>query len=304
MENTIAIEEIQESKSKRVLKTISWGLFALFCLLFFTLLRIPQTKITATLLGMVNQELAPMGYALSADEGKIKMGLGLYYELNGVKVIKTATQKALSFSKLELHPSIIAAIQGKFGGNIAVEEGEGRIHGSVYLKNQKPEADLKVESLNLGRIGVLPFLNPDLQGTAEVKGSIQIGEQSGQIGLELTRIALDETKIQGFQIPRIALATGALDIDIAQPNVKIKTFRLGRAAASDDLYASLKGDVKLAPYIDSSEANLRVELSLSPKLQQSFSLLDALLGQMKQKDGSYKFKLIGPLNASMPQPDT
>jgi type II secretion system protein N len=303
MENTEDISvSLEEPSKNRILRRVTWVFFAIFCLLFFVLIKIPQSKINLTILSRINQQLEPMGYSLSADRGELGLAWGLNYTLEGVKILKTANQRSLSFTKLRLAPAFIPLIQGKLGADILLEEGEGSLKGSVVAKNQELEASLTIQALNLGRIGLLPFLT-DFDGSAEANGTLEFHKNAGNAKIDLTKIVFDEAKIQGFAVPKIQISQGNIDLEFDPKKATLRTFKLGKKGPTDDLNVSASGDLKIASMIENSDLNVKVQLSLSQKLLTSFSLIDAFLGSMKQTDGSYKFKLQGPLMGAMPMAD-
>ena len=293
---------VVERPQQRTLRAIAWVLFTVLCLMFFVLIKIPQAKVTLTLLANINQQLEPAGYSLSADRGDLGMLWGVNYTLSGVKITKNDTGRSLSFAKLRISPAFIPLFSGKIGADILLEEGEGKVSGHVVTQKQEIEADVTIDALNLGRIGLIPFLT-DFDGSAEAKGTFTLAKGAGTVKLELSKLVFDEAKIQGFAIPRIAVTGGSVDLDFDPKKVNIRKFSLGKSSPSDDLNLSATGDVKLSPQFENSDLNVHTKLSLSPKLLQSFSLIDAFLGAMKQPDGSYKFKLQGPVMGAMPLPD-
>lgn len=301
MENTTALEnEVPQKQS--VLKKMIWILFTLFCLLFFIIVKIPKTKINNYLLAEINRNLEPSGYQLSADKGDLGIGFGIHYTMNGVRVLKLANNRPLSFQKLTLTPSLFAIISGKVGADFLLEEGDGKVTGKVMLIQQEVEADLTIDSLNLGRIGLIPFLT-DFEGSAEAKGDIHFQKNAGSVKLELSKIIFDEAKVQGFPLPKIQVSSANIDVDFDSKKCAIKTLKLGKKAPSDDLNATVTGSIKLAPFLENSELSLKVLFSMSERILPSFSLVEAFLGPMKQPDGSFKFKLEGPAMNTMPTPD-
>jgi type II secretion system protein N len=255
----------------------------------------------------------PMGIQATAEEGHIELGWGLKYEMSDVRLTQLNTQKVLKFSRLEVEPDIIVPLlQGKLGVRFALEEGTGSIRGKLKAKGDSIDADIELDKLNLGRMGILPFAI-DLDGTGDLRGSIALSGSladpetlSGSIKLNLSKILIDAQKFKGFDIPRTSISDGAFDIEIAAGKATFNTARLGKPGGTDDFQGSAAGEIKLAKVLDRSEANLKLKFGFSDHYRQekTISLLDSLLGMFKKPDGSFGVRLNGPLSSVQPSPDT
>lgn len=301
----------ETSLAGSILRWIGFSVFFLSALICFTLVKVPQAKIHGWILGTLNQQMNPMGMSISADEGKIALGLGLRYEMSGVRITKVMSQKSLRFSRLEVAPAFLPLLQGKLGVTFTLEEGSGVISGIFLTRGEDFETTINIENLNLGRMGVLPTL-ADVEGTAEIKGVIEImgtinqpSSFNGKIELNLAKIVIDNQKISGFQIPRTAISDGVININIGAGKANFNSFRLGKPGGIDDMNATLSGDVKLMKIIDSSEANLKVKFGFADRyrLEKTISLMDSLLGMFKLPDNTFAMKLVGPLYSIQPTPD-
>ncbi len=297
------------STAKKVFSFAAWSIFALICLIFFTVIKVPQAKIHNYVVGMLNQQLAPSLIQFSADEGQINIGLGVSYVMSGVKLTKTDSGKVLRLHQIEVSPSLIALAQGRLGSHFTIEEGSGRLTGHFYTQGEEMDAEFETDGINLGKIGVLPF-SAGMEGTAEVKGSVKIqgnmrsmSSLNGSVQLNLAKIVIDQQAFKGFNLPRLAVADGIVQIDLQSGKALFRSVRLGKAGGSDDLFTSFEGDIKLGRTAEASELNLKGKLGFSKTVLNSFVLLDALLGSMKTPDGTYAFKLVGPAMGTMPIPD-
>ncbi|MBC7385759.1 MAG: type II secretion system protein GspN [Cryobacterium sp.] len=289
------------------------GLTFLFfiSLIVFTAVKVPQSKIHGWIVGTLNQQMAPLGMQVTTDEGHLSLGLGLKYEMTGVRITKMLNQKTIKFTRLEVAPSILPLLSGKLGGTFRLEESAGVVSGKVLTHGEEFDATLNIENVNLGRMGILPFL-ADVEGTADVKGTVEIngvGPQTssyaGKIELNLAKIVVDNQKLGGFEIPRTSIADGVVNIAIGGGKATVNSFRLGKAGGTDDLNATLSGDVKLMKMLDASDANLKLKVGFSDRYKQekTISVLDSLLGMFKLADGTFAMKFMGPLYAAQPSPD-
>jgi len=312
MASDITVEATEESRGGNILRFLGFGVLFLVCLTVFTLVKIPQPKIHAWILGTLNQQMNPMGIQATAEEGHIEIGFGLRYEMTGIRLTMVDTQKVLKFARLEVAPNIIGPLlQGKLGANFRLEEGSGSITGEIKARGDEFDADIQIESLNLGRMGILPFA-AGLDGTADLKGSISLSGSpsavtgmTGKVNLTLAKIVIDAQKFKGFDIPRTSMADGVFDIDIGGGKATLSSARLGKAGATDDFQGSAIGEIKLNKAVDASEANLKLKFGFSEHYRQekTISLLDSLLGMFKKPDGSFGLRLTGPLYAMQPSPD-
>jgi type II secretion system protein N len=293
------------------LRWLGWSFFFFSLLTVFTLVKIPQSKIQGWIVGTLNQQLAPAGIQISAEEGRIALGLGLSYEMSGVRLTKVSNQKSLKFSRLEVAPSILVPLlQGKVGGRFRLEEGSGSISGQVLVKGEDLEVNVTIEGMNLGRMGILPFA-ADVEGTADVRGSVelignpaQVATLSGKIDLAVAKLTVDAQKIAGFDIPRTSISDGTVILNIGSGKATVTSLRLGKAGGADDLFGTITGDVKLNRVMESSELNLKVKFGFSDRYRQekTISLVDSLMGGFKTPDGTFSMNFQGPAYGAAPLP--
>ncbi len=246
---------------------------------------------------------------LMADEGSIGFGPSLQYEMTGIKVTKSSNNKILILSKVTLSPAFRGLLEGKRGADFKVEEGAGAIEGSVFIKGEDFDAKVNLQGLNFGRMGALPFFT-GFEGTLELRGDVELrGNQKslssfeGMTKLTLSRIRLDEQSFMGFKIPLVNIAEGAINTSISNGRANLTDVHLGKFGGADDLQLNAGGGVKLGRMAYDSELDLKVKLGLSKPLLSAFSLIDMILGPMKQPDGTYAFKYAGNINSARPEID-
>lgn len=308
-ETTTPIEE-EVSRAKKVISFIGWSIFFFLFLISFTVLKMPQDKIHRWVIGTLNQQVSMMGMQISADEGSIGFGPSLQYEMKGIKVSKFATNKVLVLSKLSISPAFRGLLEGKLGADIKIEEGSGLIEGSVFIKGQDMDLKLDIQGVNLGRIGALSFFT-GLEGTLELRGDIDLrgNTQSlssfeGTTKLLLSRIRIDEQMFRGFQIPLLNIADGAINTSFSSGRLNLSDVRLGKLGGTDDLKLVAGGSIKLGQYIYNSDLDLKMKLGISKPLPSSYTvIIDMILGPMKQPDGTFAFKLSGPIESARPEAD-
>ena len=73
-----------QSKFIRTIKNVGWIFFGVFCLVIFTILKLPEDRIKNYVQGTVASMLAPKGIVFTADKGYISIGWGISYVMKGV----------------------------------------------------------------------------------------------------------------------------------------------------------------------------------------------------------------------------
>lgn len=301
--------EEEVSKARKVLSFLSWSFLFLFLLILFTVIKMPQDRVHHYLMGTLNQQLSQMGMQIAADEGGIGFGSFLQYELKGIKLTKSATGKTLSLSEMTVSPALRGLVEGKLGADFKIEEGSGLVEGSFFSKGEDIDGNIHLQGINLGRLGALPFF-AGMEGTAEIRGDIEfrgnsksLSSMEGMTKLYLSRIRLDEQNFMGFKIPAVTISDGSINTIISSGKMNLSDVHLGKIGGSDDLQFVTNGSLKLGKYVYDTDLDLKMKLGLSKPLLSAFSIIDMILGPMKQPDGSYAFKLMGNINAVRPEID-
>ncbi|MCM2324116.1 MAG: type II secretion system protein GspN [Oligoflexia bacterium] len=304
-----ALESAAPSRLRRLLKTAGWTLFALFCLVSFTILKLPEDRIRNFVHGTISNVLADYGIGFSASEGHISIGLGLSYVMKDVKLTPPPPAMPARLKSVTFSPSFLPLLTGRLGGTLRIDQDKGSLKADVTAKKQEFSVSLDARSFDSGAAGILPLtaeLNGSflLSGTGELRGDPNIPSTlQGQVALDLSRIVIDAQTIAGFSVPRLAISEGRLDAEIDRGKAKIKTLRLGKKGnPSEDFQGSVTGEMTLGRSWPSSTLNLKADFALSQTILKSFSLLEALLGMAKRPDGSYAYSIAGPLTAPIPTP--
>lgn len=294
----------EESPSRfvKIARLTSWIVFSIFCLVLFTILKLPEDRLRQFIQGTIARELGQQGIGFRVNQGKVSIGLGISYVMKEVTLTFQDSGKTTKIDELTVAPSILPLLLGKMGGRVSLENAGGSLQGKVALSNNEMDISFKTKDLNLGKLGV--FDMGGVQGSAVTTGSGSIEGNSnipstltGDVNLNLKSIVIDQQSILGFSIPRLSISNGDLELDVSKGKAKIVKLQLGKPGSSDDIQATVSGDILLGRNWDTSTMDLKITLRLSDQLRRSFALLDALLGSMKQPDGSYAMRLSGPLTS-------
>jgi type II secretion system protein N len=300
----------------RSLKQIIWAVFALACLITFTLLKLPEDRVRAYVQGSINEALANQGITLSAAQSYMSIGLGLTYTMKDVTLSFPQPSEPAKLDQMSVSPSLVSLIMGNISGNATVlTQGAGKLTASFSFP-RAPKAgstpvslDIDLQQIDLGSLGVLRIA-AGMQGGAVVNGNVVLkGDVSvpstleGHTHLDLTHVVLDAQNIMGFSLPRLAVSEGKADISFEKNKMLFKTLKLGKGP-SDDIRATITGDLTLGHSWSQSTLNAKADFSLSDTILKSpsLALVGALLSQGKMPDNSYSYKLVGPINNLMPTP--
>jgi type II secretion system protein N len=291
-----------ESKLKRGLRTAGWIVFGLFCLIVFTLLKLPGDRIQAYVQGMISAQLAPRGIGFTAEKGYISIGWGVSYVMKDITLTPPPPYPPAKLDKVAVTPSILPMILGYQGGSFALIQGDSKLTGSFSMKGPSVSASFDAKGLDLGKTGALALLGVKaggiVTGKASFSGDLSVPSTlNGDVNLSLSKVVLDPQTLVFVNIPRVAISEGKIEVTADRGKATIKSVRLGKPGSADDLQGTLSGDIMLGRNWDSSTLNAKANFKLSEPLMKSLILLDAFLGPGKQGDGSYSLTLTGPLTA-------
>lgn len=304
------------SRSGRILKITGWTGFIVACLLIFTLFKMPDQKIRLYIQGTLAQALATKGIILTAKESSLSYLFGPKFEMRDVVLTLPAPQAPAKIDRITLSPSLLSLLFGKLGGKVKIIAGDGEADIVFKMKrtsdakaSQDFDLDYDLQRFHLGRTGAF-MLATDIAGSAIVTGSGHLkgdfnlpSSWQGELQFQFSKINLDAQTIQGFAIPHLSASEATVDLVFENAKANIKTFKLGKTGnTADDLIGQLTGEVVLAQSWATSQTKAKANFSISQNIMKSFVLLDAILGQAKQPDGTFSYELTGPLVALTPNP--
>ncbi|MEO5970985.1 MAG: type II secretion system protein GspN [Bdellovibrionia bacterium] len=309
----ISEPEIVLSPAKRIGRLVGWISFGFLCLIFFTLLKLPEDRIKAYIDGNIAAVLAERGISFTATEGRLSFLFGLSYAMKDITLNFPPPSTPVHIDKLEISPSILPLLFSTYSGKMWIGNGKGELSGSFSLKKTQFSLSYKSKKLELQKLGILPYV-AGVQVAATVDGSgtfsgdsANLSSLEGEAALTLTQISLEPQSIAGFSVPQLSVSDAIAEIKADKGKAVIKSFRIGKPSPSksgvvDDIQGAIAGDITLAKQLEASQINLKLHFTFSENIMKSFVLLDALLGAGKQPDGSYSFVLTGPLMSPIPAP--
>jgi type II secretion system protein N len=297
------------SKLRTTLSFIAWCSFGFSCLVFFTVLKLPDDRLKEIIQGNIAAALAPKGITMTTGKSAITIFPRVSYTMSDVTLNFPPPQAPAHIDRIEVGPSLASLFSGKLGASVAIENGDGSMSMLAAFRGTRIGIKFNADKMDIGKIGILPTL-ANLTGSLVVtgKGSISadtnaLNQTDGEMQLALSHIVIDSQAISGFNIPKISISQGKLDMDMNQGRGVIKILSLGQpTSATDDIKANFSGDLNLGKDVQASTINVRGIFSFSTTILKSLSLIEMILQPYKQPDGNYSCKLAGSLLSPNPSP--
>lgn len=309
----LLIQQPRMSRAQRALRTVGWSGFAIFCLIVFTVLKVPEHRLKNFIQGSIASALASKGVTFRAAESSISFIFGVTYEMKDVVLSPPPPQPAVRIDRIRVSPSLFSLLLGRMGGTVKLEQGDGDLKASFAVKNAADGSaefslSFQAKDINLTRLGALPIAagvqgGMVMSGEGSVAGDLNVPSTlTGDVKLQLSRVVIEQQAIMGFSIPRVAIADGNAELALGQSKATIRAFRLGKPGGADDLNATLSGEVVLGNSWNTSNLNLKARFGLSQAAAKSFGFFLTLLDAGKQTDGSYAYNITGPMRMPTPTP--
>ena len=296
------------SRLKKVLRGLGWVGLTLGLLVLFTWIKLPDDKIKNYIAGRINSELSFKGISLTAAESEISLLMGLTYTMKNVVISFPQPTPSVKFDRLEVSPSLFGFLLKKISASVKIKNGESTLRAVFSLKDTKGNVRLKLEDVELSKLGILAYL-ADLKMGAVVTGEADLNGDffvpntlAGTAKFIFKKITLDSQPIVGFLIPKLVISGGEFEANLDQSKALIKTLILGKTGSNDDIAATVTGEMTLGKTWGSSVLNTKAKFSMSDTIHQTLPFLGAILGPAKQSDGSFAYLLTGTLDNIVPTP--
>ena len=295
------------SRSKRIFQLLGWSVFTLFALTVFTLLKLPDDRIRATIENSLSTILANRGITLQSEESQLSLIFGPEYQMKKVTLTSSLPPQTMKIDEVRLSPSLLPLLIGKWGGTTHLTQGTGKLKLSGSVRNTQTFFQIDGEKFDLGATGILSIALGvqanaifDGQGIADVDTN-DLSTLEANLHGQLSQLVIDPQIIAGFRIPKLTISEAVFDLKTEKGKLILSSVKLGKTGQlQDDIQAQASGEITLGKTLDSSTLNIKVKFSLSENVLKSFVILDAILSSGKQPDGSYLFTLKGPLLSPVP----
>ncbi len=261
-------------------------------LFLFSVLKIPEQKVSSYLSGVLQSALDPLGIYLIPKETHFSVLKGLQLEYIDPE-LELPDLTRVRLDRIKISPSFKLLLKAMVGGKIQLEQGSGYLVIHAGQRGSQFRFEFDAQDLNLDRLGVLAFA-ADLKGSMIASGHGQLSgtleDPMGLIGpvdVQLKGIELGEQNIHGFQIPEMKIADGVVRAELGGGKINLLETRLGKPKTKDDLALAVTGSVQLDRVINRSKVDLQVLLGLSDRVKPKFAMLDTFLANNKMADGQF-----------------
>jgi type II secretion system protein N len=316
-----------ESRSRRGLRTGLWILFALVSFVTFTILKLPTERLEATATQQINDGMQSAGLTFAVQKARVSIGLGITYEAEGVSIGSTSSPDAAParFDRITLKPSLFWFALGYLSARFhIVQRDEATLSGSITIPNPsaaaKAEAKAepgaaptqKASSVSLQLTDFNPIRAYPLGGDAitskiqlKATGSLNFngvpsdpGTWSGNIDLGAPSLAIGESSYMGMATPGLKINTVSIKgrLDSGSKKLVLQEFILGKTGGTDDIAATLTGDVTLTSAVSLSALNLTAKYRIQGTLKERLGPMLMLLDKFKKEDGSYTTLIKGTVS--------
>ncbi len=313
-------EEFNEEhkKPKGFLNKTGWIFFGIASFLFFSVAKFPEAKIKAFIQAELTSQLSRMGIQLSSANSDLSLLFGVSYEMTDVRLFFPKSSQPLKIEALEFSPSLSSILFGKLGGTVDALIGGGELNLSFSgdKDGKKINLSFDADSVDFGKAKILNSISPVngsfiLNANGDLEGNPRnIQSMSGHFDFKISKFQIPPQKItiQGLffspEIPSVVkIQDGQIQGHLKKGKLFLKKATLGNPKGKkSDLYFDASGEINLNQIFSNSELNMNVKFAIFGSLQKSFGLLDTLLKSYKRSDGSFAYRLKGPINRPIATP--
>ncbi|MGE0614558.1 MAG: type II secretion system protein GspN [Bacteriovoracia bacterium] len=225
-------------KLRKYLRYARWGAFALGCLLFFIIMKMPVFKVKNFIEGTIAASLNPYGITYSAKSSSLSFLFGIRYTLKGVTLRSANLDREIVIDKVQVSPNLLPLLIGRQSISASVRSKYGDADLTASLR--KREVDLALETsdfnpleMGLGKLLTGLPLNGRLKVNADVSlsGDLQFMRNvSGQGTITVKDLDVSEVPLQGGNLPKlgaksIALSFKANNSAITQLKLSVKDLK-------------------------------------------------------------------------------
>lgn len=312
MNEELTLTHIKESKSG-VWFTV-WSILFIFCLVIFTLARLPKEKINSAFLSLANEQLKSADLNLSASEGSLSFSPGLIYSLQGVRLEKIYGEESFRLSEVEFDPHWIFSALGRPGIDLFWEEGTGLMESSIEMRSAEVKVKVGIEGISLGSTGLFQFLtglsgNGDLtlhgdwtiprNGVGTISGQFESSLKSLNVDLKNRKSSpngsLDPLALIASKFPSIRLGEIQAKVKIENGTIELEDVRFLKGSVRDSLLeGTVKGKITPGRVAEDISFQLSLDLKASESLNsilESDPLLKSLVSPY-EKNGRFKLKTV------------
>ena len=293
------------SRRKDLLKALAYAGFFLWALVFFTMLKVPDSLVTNFLLNTLNQSTP---YQWQAE--RISLG---FFPLPHVRLEKLNLEPkfgvgvSVALDEVKIYPNPFSLIPtgggSAFGGSFRAEAYKAVVKGS-FSSGANFALRIDTDSIDLSKVTPLARAGLDLKGAiANLHFQITLPGQrlanaDGEVELKGKNMVLDPASFSlPMALPVLNLGEVEVQAQIQRGQVKIEKCKIG--APGKDLDVQITGTVNLADVTPNTRYDLHVQLKPSATIKTAVPGIESMLGNFAtlKPDGYYAMRIQGTLSA-------
>jgi len=320
--------------SPRVLQILRWAAypaFYLFSLAFFAYLTFPHDKLRDRLVTEFNtSQTGPSPSRLELDDVSWYYFTGI--EAEGVRWIRPAPEpaaaaeggkpaaakpKVLVLDEVHASVSLLRWLFGTTSVSFGVEGLGGEAYGHYVDSGDERELELELEQIDVGQTPLAEMVGLPMTGTLASMLELQmperdLGKANGKLDLSIEGLTIGDGKAKirdTIALPPLNVGRLELSAEAADGKLEIKRF----SANGPDAQLNLEGQIRLRDSFDNSLAELNITFKFSDAYKNKNDLTRGLFGapnsvvpgvfdldprmkRAKAPDGTYGFRVSGPLS--------
>lgn len=286
-----------------VLKFILYPIFALVCLVIFSIILFPFDSVKSRAAQEVEAALGGE-YGISIGHMSPSLLGGALLEDVEIRPRGVSGAEPLKISRARVKVALFDLISGTVDVTYDLKAGPGRAKGTLVWKKAGTKLDMKLEQFDIALAGFMAQkvgipLSGQMNGTVALEMySEDPLRNTGKIVLDIPNLKLGEIKLGdgAFNIPALLLAKpeatpSRIDVMIDKGNIEVTKI----AFYGGDLELDADGKVYGARKADNYRFNLKGSFRVAPEMMEKLSFL-AIVEKQKSADGSYPFTITGRIN--------
>ena len=275
--------------------------------LIFLLFKLPEARIQNLVIAHIRIVTQDQGIAFSAEKVKLGFLLGPSIKFYNVELKALDDDKqTLKIPFLKIRPHLFSLPFALKKASLSADLMDGSIGGVIGASNTEALIDLDLDSLNLASATLLKkFIQVNLNGN--LSGMIKLAlntaqpqSSQGKVKLALDGILLPAQSLMGFNLPDIKMTSAKINAVIENGKFTAQEIGFGSSTKTDDIVAQVTGDAQMEAPLERTKLGLKAVFELSPRILQSFPLLEALLAPAKGADGKFSYRFNGPIMSLEP----
>ncbi len=290
---------ISARRKKMALKGLAYLVFFLVSVIFFTLIKIPDSAIANYILNEANR--SSTAYSFTAEKISVR-----FFPLPHVQIEKLGMEPRFPGAGLPIALDEARIYPNPFtlGASFSADAYKSKIKGAASMNSFLLES----EDLDLAKLTPLAQSGLDLKGLVSslyVQLSMEnqrIGTASGEIRLQGKYFFFDPTSF-GLPVTLPILNLGDLDVlgTASRGQVRIDRFKLGSPGKDLEVQVA-SGTIALNDVMLNTRYDFHLLLKPSAALEKAVPLLPSMLSTMatKRADGFFGIKLAGKLSDPVP----